>query len=41
MKITQKLNEIHIYIDFKKGAKLEDVGKYYTAYDTVKEHGDT
>ena len=32
VKITQQLNEIHIYIDFKKGAKFEDGGKYYTAY---------
>lgn len=35
-KITQQLNEIHIYIDFKKGAKFEYGGKYYTAYDTVQ-----
>jgi hypothetical protein len=36
VKITQQSNEIHIYIDFKKGAKFEDGGKYYTACDTVQ-----
>ncbi|WP_103066128.1 hypothetical protein [Petrotoga olearia] len=35
-KIEQQENTINIYVDFKKGAKFEYNGKYYSAYDTVQ-----
>lgn len=35
-KIEQQGNTINIYVDFKKGAKFEYNGKYYSAYDTVQ-----
>jgi hypothetical protein len=35
-KIEQQGNTNNIYVDFKKGAKFEYNGKYYSAYDMVQ-----
>ncbi len=40
-KITQQLNEIHIYIDFKKELNLNMVANTILHTILFKEHGDT